>query len=100
MPLPVLLTLGYLAVNLSLLTWLEHARATGQPVSPRLVTISNVMRWGPPILGAVYLVLISGDWAFVAFVIAFFAIGFWLLDGLLAYENRGPGGPDAPPGER
>ena len=35
--------------------------------------------------------MISGDWLFVLFVLAFFAGAAWLLDGLLAYTNHGSG---------
>jgi hypothetical protein len=42
--------------------------------------------------GAIYLVALSGDWAFVLFVLAFFAGAFWLLDGLLAFTTPPKGG--------
>jgi hypothetical protein len=96
MPLPVAFTLLYLIANLAMLIWLERARARGETPPPRIVMWSHVLRWGLPVLGLVYLIAISGDWVFVLFVLAFFAGAFWLLDGLLAYTNHGPGGPDAP----
>ena len=89
MPLPIALTLAYLAVNLALTVWLERERAAGRRPSRRLTIISNALRYGPPLAGAIYLVAIAGDWPFILFVLAFFAGAFWLMDGLLAYSQAG-----------
>jgi hypothetical protein len=88
MPLPVLLAHADLAVNLGLKVWLERARARGETPAVQVATLASALRWGPPAAGAIYLVVITGDWAFVAFVAAFFAGAFWLLNGLLAYTNH------------
>ncbi|MCA1588772.1 MAG: hypothetical protein LC744_09085 [Chloroflexi bacterium] len=90
MPLPITLTVAYLAVNLPLMYWLELERARGRAPAPRVAALSSLLRYGPPLAGAGYLVTISGDWPFVLFVIAFFAGAFWLLDGLLNYPERPP----------
>jgi hypothetical protein len=90
MPLPIALTVAYLAVNLPLMYWLERERARGRMPAPRVAALSSLLRYGPPLAGAAYLVTISGDWPFVLFVIAFFAGAFWLLDGLLNYPERPP----------
>lgn len=87
MPIPVLLAVLYLAVNLVLMVWVELGRARGErPVVP-LATLAGFVRWGPPLAGAVYLVALSGDWAFVLFVLLFFAGAFWMLNGLLAFTT-------------
>ncbi len=91
MPLPVALSVAYLAINLAIMIWLERDRARGRVPAPRVSTWANVLRYGPPLLGAIYLVAISGDWAFVLFVLSFFAGAFWLLSGLLAFTNTSPG---------
>jgi hypothetical protein len=114
MPLPVLLTIAYLAINLALLVWLERERAQGRPPAQRVATLALALRFGPPLIGFAYLVTIAGDWLFFLFVAAFFAIGFWLLDGLLAFtipprrsdtmrkgwDDRGAGTPSNPDRER
>jgi hypothetical protein len=89
MDLPIALTLAYLAVNLALTVWLERERAAGRRPARRLALSSNVLRYGPPLAGAIYLVAIAGDWPFILFVLAFFAGAFWLMDGLLAYSQAG-----------
>ena len=89
MPLPIALTLAYLAVNLALTVWLERERDAGRRPAPRLTLLSSVLRYGPPLAGAIYLVAIAGDWPFILFVLAFFAGAFWLMDGLLAYSQAG-----------
>lgn len=87
MPTPITLTVFYLAVNLPLMYWLERERARGRMPARRVAALSSALRYGPPLVGAGYLVTLSGDWLFVLFVGAFFMGGFWLLDGLLAYPN-------------
>jgi hypothetical protein len=87
MPIPVLLALGYLAINLAFMIWIERDRSQGRRPAPSLTRSAWALRWGPPLLGAAYLVVIARDWLFVGFVIVFFAISFWLMDGLLAYSS-------------
>ena len=91
MPMPVLLALGYLAVNLAMTIWIERERAHGRRPAPFVTRSAWALRWGPPLLGATYLVVIARDWLFVGFVIVFFAISFWLMNGLLAYTNTTDG---------
>lgn len=91
MPLPILLTLAYLAVNLAITVWVERHRAAGRPPPRGLTALSATLRWGPPLLGLVYLEVVAQDWLFVIFVVAFFALAFWLLDGLLNYPADPPG---------
>ncbi len=84
------LTLGYLAINLVLMVWLERERANEREVSWQAVALVAGLRYGPPVVGALYLLTISGDWLFAVFVLGFFAIAAWLMTGLLAYTNTGP----------
>jgi hypothetical protein len=91
MPMPVLLALGYLVVNLAFTIWLERERAQGRRPARLVTTLAWTLRYGPPLLGAAYLVAIAGDWLFVGFVIVFFAAAFWLMNGLLAYTNHSDG---------
>jgi hypothetical protein len=107
MNVPIALTLVYLATNIAMMLWLERERAHGRSPSRGVSALSMVLRFGPPLVGVVYLEMIAGDWLFLAFVAAFFAAGFWLMDGLLAYtapsrgsepmhrgwDDRGIGGP-------
>jgi hypothetical protein len=81
---PLTLAIAYLAVNLAILVWLERERAGGRMPARRVAAASNALRYGPPLVGAVYLVTMAGDWLFVLFVLAFFAGAFWLMDGLLS----------------
>ena len=90
MPLPVILTIAYLAVNLVLMVWIERDRAMGRTPPRRLAALSTTLRWGPPLLGVIYLEIVAGDWLFLAFVVAFFGMAFWLLDGLLNYPADPP----------
>ena len=85
MPLPVTLATTYLVVNLAITFWLERASAGGRLLPSWVTVLSRTLRYGPPLLGALYLVTIAGDWAYVLFVAAFFAAAFWLLDSLLNY---------------
>ena len=91
MPIPILLAAAYLAINLPMMVWLESLRAQGRAPARWLATLSWVLRFGPPLAGAIYLVALAGDWPFVVFVIAFFAGAFWMMNGLLAYTNPSPG---------
>ena len=84
MSMPIALTLAYLAVNLATMIWLERERAQGRMPARRVAVLSSALRYGPPLVGALYLVTIAGDWLFVLFVLAFFAGAFWLMDGLLS----------------
>lgn len=87
MPLPITLTIAYLAINLPVMFWLEWERARGRRTPARVALLTSALRYGPPLAGAGYLVAISGDWPFVLFVVAFFAGAAWLMTGLLAYPN-------------
>jgi hypothetical protein len=90
MPLPVALTAAYLGVNVAITAWLLREEARGR-VPPTWVTVaSRTTRYGPALLGLLYLVTIAGDWPFVLLVAAFFIGAFWLLDGLLNYPSRPP----------
>ena len=91
MTLPIALALTYLAINLAIMIWFERERAQGRVPARAAVISSRILRYGPPLLGAAYLVAIAGDWPFVIFVGAFFAAAFWLLDGLLAYQSPSQG---------
>jgi len=84
MPLMIGLTAAYLVVNLALMVWLERERAADRAPAPRVAAWSNLLRYGPPLLGAGYLVTLAGDWPFFLFVLGFFVLSFWLMDGLLA----------------
>lgn len=90
MPLPVTLTVAYLAINLAIMVWLVREEAHGRVVPFSVRVLARVLRYGPPLLGALYLVTVAGDWPFVLFVGTFFAAAFWLLDGLLSYPTRPP----------
>lgn len=90
MPLPIVLALAYLVVNLALTIWIERDRAAGHEPSSGWVALSATLRWGPALAGLIYLEAVAGDWAFFLFVIAFFAIGFYLMDGLLGYPSDRP----------
>ncbi len=90
MPLPVTLTLTYLAVNLVITIWIVREETGGRSPAGWVVALSRTLRYGPPLAGLVYLVTRAGDWPFVLFVAAFFAGAFWLLDGLLNYPTRPP----------
>ena len=91
MTLPVALALTYLAINLAITIWFERERAHGREPARAAIITSRILRYGPPLLGAAYLVVIAKDWPFVIFVGAFFSAAFWLLDGLLAYQSPSQG---------
>jgi len=91
MSLPIALTLTYLAVNVVMMVWVESRRASVEPSdegvtgpTDRVAVLSTALRYGPPLLGLLYLVTIAGDWMFFVFVAAFFAGSFWMMDGLLS----------------
>jgi hypothetical protein len=86
------LTVAYLAVNLALMVWIERERAHEREISWQLGMLTAVLRYGPPLAGVIYLLTISGDWIFALFVVAFFGIAAWLMNGLLAYTSFGPDG--------
>jgi len=88
------LTLAYLAINLGLMIWLERERAHGRPRSGGIATIAAFLRYGPPLAGVISLIAISGDWLFFGFIIGFFALAAWLMNGLLAFTDPGPYGRD------
>jgi hypothetical protein len=87
MPLPLTLAFGYLAVNFTIMVWLEFERASGRVPTGRVAALSHALRYGPPLLGVLYLVTIAGDWVFFLFVLGFFAAGSWMLNGLLAFTE-------------
>jgi hypothetical protein len=90
MPLPVTLAVTYFAVNLVITIWLVREETGGRAPSGWLVALSRTLRYGPPLIGLLYLVTRAGDWPFFLFVAFFFATAFWLLDGLLNYPTRPP----------
>jgi hypothetical protein len=93
MPLPITLTVTYLAVNFAIMLWLERERAHGRTPTSRVAVLASALRYGPPVVGLCYLVTIAGDWVFFLFVIAFFALAFWMLDGVLGSTTQ-PTGPE------
>jgi hypothetical protein len=88
MPLPVVITLGYLLVNFALMVWIVREETAGRVPPARLMATARVLRYGPPFLGLLYLVTIAGDWPFFLFICFFFATAFGLLDGLLSTPSR------------
>ena len=88
MPLPVVLTLGYLVVNFTLMVWLVREETAGATPPAPVTTLARILRYGPPLVGLLYLVTIARDWPFVLFVLAFFTIAFALLNGLLSTPIR------------
>jgi hypothetical protein len=91
MTLPIALAVAYLAINLAIMIWFERERAMGHAPGRAAVISSRILRYGPPLVGAAYLVVVAKDWPFVIFVGGFFAAAFWLLDGLLAYQSPSQG---------
>ena len=90
MPLPVALAATYLVINLALTVWMVREETSGRAISDWLVAGSVLLRYVPPLLGAMYLVTRAGDWPFVLFVLFFFSLAFFLLNGLLNYPTRPP----------
>jgi len=93
MPLPITLAVAYLAVNFAIMLWLERERAHDRHPARNVAVLATGLRYGPPLVGLVYLVTIAGDWVFFLFVIGFFAAAFWMLDGVLGYTTP-PTGPE------
>lgn len=91
MSIPILLTLAYLAINLPVMVWLERERSRGREIAWQASGIVGTLRYGPPLAGAFYLLVISGDWLFALFVVGFFGTAAWLMSGLLSYTNHGQG---------
>jgi hypothetical protein len=87
MSLPIVLAGTYLAINIAIMIWFERERAQGRSPRGGALILSRVLRYGPPLVGAAYLIAVTGDWLFVGFVFVFFAISFWLMNGLLAYSS-------------
>ena len=87
MTLPIALAGAYLAINIAIMIWFERERAQGRAPSGGTLIASRILRYGPPLVGAAYLIAVSGDWLFLGFVFLFFAISFWLMNGLLAYSS-------------
>ena len=90
MPLPFVLAITYLAVNLALTIWIEREREAGRPPPRWLVMLSAGLRWGPPIAGLIYVETAAGDWVFFLFVLAFFALSFWLMGRALNFPSDPP----------
>jgi hypothetical protein len=90
MPLPVALAITYLAVNLAITIWIVREDEHGRAPRPGVMLTSRLLRYGPALLGLFYLVTIAGDWPFFLFVIVFFGIAFFLLNGLLSTPSRPP----------
>ncbi|MBW3613570.1 MAG: hypothetical protein KY392_06900 [Chloroflexi bacterium] len=90
MLLPITLASIYFAVNFAILVWVAREETGGRAFPAGLIVASRALRYGPPLIGLLYLVTIAGDWPFVLFVAAFFAGAFWLLDGLLNYPTGPP----------
>jgi hypothetical protein len=90
MPLPVAVAATYLLINLAVTVWIVREETHGRALSDWLVAGSALLRYGPPLLGAMYLVTRAGDWPFVLFVLFFFSLAFFLLNGLLNYPTRPP----------
>lgn len=88
MIMPVAVAALYLAVNLAITIWIVREETNGRAAPPRVAATSFALRYGPPLLGLGYLVTIAGDWPFFLFVVAFFAVSFALLNGLLAFPSR------------
>ncbi len=91
MNLPIALTVAYLAINVAMMLWLERERSNGRRPTRGVSTLATALRFGPPLLGVIYLELIAGDWLFLVLVAAFFAASFWLLDGLLTVTTPSSG---------
>ena len=89
MSIPILLTVAYLAINVPVMVWLERERSSGREISWQVSGIVGVLRYGPPLAGALYLLTISGDWLFAIFVLGFFGTAAWLMSGLLSFTNPG-----------
>lgn len=88
MPLPIAYAIAYLVGNLALTIWIERERERGREPVTGLAATSRVLRYGPPLAGVVYLEVIAEDWLFFTFIVAFFALSFWLLGGLLNFPSR------------
>lgn len=90
MPFPVAFAATYLVINLALTVWIVREDTRGRRPSAWLVAGSVLIRYVPPLLGAMYLVTRAGDWPFVLFILFFFSLAFFLLNGLLNYPTRPP----------
>lgn len=90
MPLPVTLALAYLAINLAVTVWIIRTEGRGHAVPAWLTITSRIVRYGPPLLALFTIVTVANDWPFFLFVVFFFGIAFWLLNGLLNYPTRPP----------
>lgn len=87
---PVAIAAAYLVINLALTIRIVRDEAAGRVPPPNLVAVSRVLRYGPPLLGLLYLIWIAEDWAFFGFVAGFFLLGFYLLDRALNFPERPP----------
>lgn len=87
MPPPVALAGAYLVTNLAIMVWMVREETRGRVLPPSAVVVARVLRYGPPLLGLVYLITVAGDWPFFLFVFGFFVLAFWMLDQLLNYPQ-------------
>ena len=87
-PLPILLTLAYLAVNFALVVWIAREETAGRAVPSGVLRVGRILRYVPPLFGLAYLVTIAGDWPFFLFVVGFFAFAFFLLDRSLGFPSQ------------
>lgn len=56
MLLPVALVMAtYVAINFAFIVWLPREEVHGRPVPPSAVVFSRAVRWGPPVIGFLYL---------------------------------------------
>ena len=90
MPTPVWIAAAYVAINMAITVWIVREETHGRQVSDAMAAWSGVLRYAPPATGLLYLVTKAGDWPFVLFVAAFFAMAAWLLHNLLNYPTQPP----------
>ncbi len=90
MPIPVAIATSYLAVNVALMLWSERELRHGRIPRGWAMAMLRTLRYGPPLLGFLYLVTIAEDWPFFLFVVAFFLVAVALLNGLLHDPSRRP----------
>jgi len=88
MPPPVALAITYFVINFVLLVWIVREETDGRAPAEWILGTARTLRYGPPLLGLGYLVTIAGDWPFFLFILFFFGLAFWMLDGLLNYGAR------------
>ena len=90
MLLAVMFASTYLLVNLAIVVWLAREETHGRVPPGSVRKLAATLRYGPPLLGMVYLVTVAGDWPFFLFVVFFFSLAFWMLDRSLNFPERPP----------